>query len=576
MPRRHVSSWHELQRRPHVEQELATRLRVHPLAAAALAAANITEPAEARAYLSGSLDALPDPGRIRGMAEGARMIARAVAEGRQVLVHGDYDADGICSSAILTRALHTLGAHVHYFLPDRFVDDYGVSERAVRAAARAGIDVIMTVDCGITAHDEIATARSLGCHVIVLDHHEPDSELPPADVVIAPRLPEWEYECQEMPASALALRFVQALAEASGAGRRLGAEQFVELAAVGVVADVAPMVGENRIIVRAGLDRLPRTDVPGLRALQQVAQVEAPVRAYDIGFRIAPRINAVGRLADAADALELLITDDEDKARRLALYLDTKNRERQRLQDRIYKEAEEMLARQPDLLELPVIVLSSPSWHIGVVGIVASKIVDDFGRPVVLLAEDHESGIARGSARSVESFDITAGLRACGDLTLACGGHPMAAGLRARIEDVPRLREALAAVAEDQGLSARRDDAPVRTIPVELAELDETLPADLARLEPFGPGNPEPLFSISGLEVVETRYVGRDSQHVKLFLTDGTMTVEAIGFGMGNGRVPAAGQNIDICFIPELDTYWGRPQVQLRLKGWRPSQGRPR
>jgi len=536
------------------------------VAAAVLLAGGVTGAEQARAFLSGSLSSLADPLSIRGMAEAVAVVLEAVRAGEGILVHGDYDADGICATALLVHALHRLDSPVHFYLPDRFEDDYGVSERAIRAAAAQGIRVIVTVDCGITAHEEVALANSLGCRVVVLDHHDPGHHLPDAEVVVAPRLPDWEYEGGEMPASALALRFVQALGAVSDREEALRAEELVDVAAVGIVADVAPMVGDNRVLVRAGLDRLPHTSLPGLRALQQVAGVTEPLRAYDVGFRLAPRINAVGRLGDAGDAVDLLLTNDPDEARRLALYLDQRNRERQQVQQRIYDEAVAMLAGAPELLELPVILLSSEAWHVGVVGIVASKLVEEFGRPVVLLVE--MDGVARGSARSVQGFDITSALRACGELLIRCGGHPMAAGLRAEPHRVPALRQALASQADWEGLEATDEEAPEQAIPVEAGEVDESLPGDLARLEPFGPGNPEPLFVTEGLEVVEVRTVGRDSSHLKILLTDGRRTLEAIGFRMGNGERPAVGEKIDVCFVPEIDTYWGRPQLQLRLKAW--------
>jgi single-stranded-DNA-specific exonuclease len=568
MARSKASVWETIGRRPELEQLLAARLGMHPVAAAALVAAGITSPSEADIYLSSDIEALRDPLEIQGMGEAVDMVRRA-AEGRErILVHGDFDADGICATALLIRTLCHIGCNVRYYLPDRMSEGYGVSERAVRQAAAEGISLIITADCGITAHQEVALAKRLGCNVIVFDHHDPEPDLPEADVIVAPRLPYWEYECSEMPASALALRFAQAVRRRMG-HVALRPEELVDLAAVGVVADVAPMCGENRVIVRAGLDRLPNTSLPGLRALQDIASVREPIRAYDIGYRIGPRINAVGRLADAGDALDLLLTENEDHARRLALHLDRKNRERQNIQERIYREAVEMLVREPKFLELPVIVLSSSSesWHVGVVGIVASKVVEEFGRPTVLLVE--EDGVARGSARSVAGFHITEALRACGQLVIECGGHAMAAGLRARVEDVARLREALAEQATWQGFTELQVESRIRAIPVDIEELDHTLPRDLARLEPFGPGSPEPLFVLEDIEVVETRYVGRGNAHLKLFLTDGRRTVGAIGFRMGDRQPPKVSEHIDVCFVPSLDTYWGRPELELWVKDWR-------
>lgn len=571
MPRLSRRNWIPSRRDPVVESDLSVRLGLHPLAAAALVASGVKDAAEAAAYLSGSLADLPSPYNLRGMEDAVSIVLQAVAAQQPILVHGDFDADGICATAVLVRALHRLGATVHYFLPDRFRDDYGVSARAIKAAAGKGVELLLTVDCGITAHDEVRLAKSLGCKVVVLDHHEPEQDLPEADALVAPRRPEWCYEWDDMPASALALKLVQAMAEALADGV-LRAEDYVDLAAIGIIADVAPMVGENRILARAGLERLAASSFPGLRALMAVAQLTPPLRAYDVAFRLAPRLNAAGRLADATDALELLLTDSDEEARRLALYLDQKNRERQQVQEQVYREASRMMAQRPEFLQLPAIVLSSPDWHAGVIGVVASKLVEDYGRPAILFAE--QEGHARGSGRSVEGIDMVEALRRCHGLLGEYGGHAMAAGMRIDPGNLDAFRLGLAEAIAAMGLPEAVGAQPT-AIPAYLAEIDESLVADLAKLEPFGPANPEPAFCIEGLEVVEVRTVGRDNQHLKLYLTDGGATVEAIGFRMGNGTAPVAGDRIDICFMPTVDDYWGRPQVQLRLESWRPSANPP-
>jgi single-stranded-DNA-specific exonuclease len=568
MPRISRQNWIPSRRDPVVENDLSVRLGLHPLAAAALAASGVTDPDEAAAYLSGSLADLPSPYHLRGMDDAVSIVLEAVAAQQPILVHGDFDADGICSTAVLVRALHRLGAKVHYFLPDRFRDDYGVSARAIKAAAGKGVELLLTADCGITAHKEVLLAKSLGCKVVVLDHHEPEASLPEADALVAPRRPEWCYEWADMPASALALKLVQAMAEALDDGV-LVPEEFVDLAAIGVIADVAPMIGENRIIARAGLERMANTTNVGLRALMNVASLTPPLRAYDVAFRLAPRLNAAGRLADATDALDLLLTDGEEEARRLALYLDQKNRERQQIQEKVYREAARMMAQRPDFLELPVVVLSSPDWHAGVIGVVASKMVEEFGRPAILFSE--QEGHSRGSGRSIEGIDMVEALRRCDDFLGAYGGHAMAAGLRIDPLNLDAFRQGFADVVSDMGLPAASTERPT-AIPANLAEIDESLVADLARLEPFGPANPEPAFCLEAVEVVEVRTVGKDNQHLKLYLTDGGSTVEAIGFRMGNGGRPQTGDIIDLCFLPTVDEYWGRPQLQLRLEAWRPTK----
>ncbi len=561
--------WVVQPRRPDQEAHLASALHLPPVLAAILTARGLSDPAHARAFLEPSLENLHDPFLLPDMDAACERVVTALQQGEPVLVHGDYDADGITAAALLVRFLSKLDARVQYFIPHRFEDSYGLSQRAVRASADQ-VGLILAVDCGVRDHDAVYLAGAQNQDVIVVDHHEPGAVLPEPALVVNPKREDSRYPERELAAVGLAFKLASAICARLNLPQPYLERAFLDLVAIGTIADVAPLVGENRVMVAKGLELLPHTRKLGLQVLMELCQVTAPVSARDVAFRIGPRLNAVGRMAEAVEALELLLGDDEVAMRTLALRLEGMNSERRKEQESTFAEAMRLVEEQVDPAWDRVIVLAREGWHRGVVGIVAAKVLEETGLPTVLLAVEGEE--ARGSARSNEGFDIEHALGECEDLLLRYGGHKLAAGLELRTESVDLLRERL----NEIGRALRPEGVPPVEIAVDcevaLGEVDEVLAETLEMMEPCGEGNPEPLLCARGVRVADVRTVGANGKHLKLLVEDGQRRVDCIGFGMGDHRDwLRAGAVIDLCFTPKLDRFGGMPSLQLQLADIRPS-----
>lgn len=556
--------WSISPREPEAESRLSAALDVHPTLAAVLASRGMTEPDEVRAYLEPTLESLHDPFGLPDAEEAAERIIRAIAGDEAILVHGDYDADGVTSAALLVRFLQKLGADVHYFIPHRFKDSYGLSARAVRASA-GKVGLIIAVDCGVRDHEVIAAAAAQGQDVIVVDHHEPGDTLPEPALVINPKREDSTYPERELAAVGLAYKLACAICLKMDLPQKSLQRAFLDLVAIGTVADVAPLLGENRAMVASGLRALPYTRKVGLQVLLELCELTDPIGARDVAFRVGPRLNAVGRMADAADALELLLTDDEVDARRKALELEGLNRRRRKEQDSIFRDAQRMLAAD-DCPEMDrVVVLGREGWHRGVIGIVASKVLEATGLPTVMLAIEGDE--ARGSARSIDGFNIADAFKQCDDVLLRHGGHALAAGLDMETARVGELRERL----NEVGRAAMPERVPAGRIVVDcevgLDEVDEQLVAALALMEPCGEGNRSPVLCARGVEVLDTRTVGADGRHLKMTVGDGGRRVECIGFGLGmHNSELSVGARVDLCFVPGINDYMGRSRLQLQLE----------
>jgi single-stranded-DNA-specific exonuclease len=542
-------------------EALAAALRLPPALAALLIQRGHGSEEAARSYLRPLLSDLSDPYRLAGMAEAVDVIAHSVKAGQRIMVHGDYDVDGQCSSALLTRALRVAGADVVPFLPHRLRDGYDFGPAGLAAAKAAGAALIITCDCGITAMDTVRSAREAGIGVIVTDHHLPGAELPPALAVVDPQRADDTSGANDLCGTGIAFKLVQALVPALGLPANL-AFHLLDLVALATVADVVPLQGENRILVRHGLKLLAESRWVGVRALVEATGLTGKeVVARHLGFVLGPRLNAAGRVADATDGLRLLLSDDPTESAELAKRLEGLNIERQALDQRILDEALEQVERTGDPERDASFVLAGEGWHPGVVGIVASRVVERYGRPTFLIAFDGDIG--KGSGRSISRFDLHEALLACGDLLERYGGHQMAAGLTIRRDRLAEFRERFGAIAR-QSL-APEDLGPEQRVDLELPLAQAT--AELERLsrylEPCGAGNPGPVFGVRGVRFTGRARVGNG--HLKGCLDDGTARLPAIGFQWAD-RVPWLGDGlVDAAFRLEPNEWNGHVTLQARL-----------
>jgi len=542
-----------------VASTLARDLAISDVAASVLVRRGYAEPEAARRFLDGATPP-HDPFLLGDMSVACAAIAAAVAGGRRICVHGDYDADGICATALAVLILRELGGEVEWHLPSRFDEGYGLSGETIGRLAEEGCGLVVTVDCGITALEEIAQARKLGLEVVVTDHHRPGERLP--DCPIVATRPS-DYPFPELCGTGVVWKLGQALLGKDSPVL----ERHLDLVALATIADVVPLVDENRALAIRGLRALRRSQKIGLQALMQSARVDAAaLDAGDVGFRLAPRINAAGRLGHPGAALELLLTDDPEKARRLASRLEELNRERQILEDRILREAVGQVAQWPEHRRLRRgYVLAGADWHQGVIGIVASRLVERFNRPVVLIAG--AEGMWKGSGRSVPLFDLHACLAACSDTLERFGGHRAAAGLSIAPEQVEAFAEAFAAEAdatighEDLARVVEVDAVvPARKLTLELC-------GELARLAPFGLGNPGVTLAVTGCELTDLATVG-EGRHLRFRLRqDGRDGGSAIGFGLGSrlDRLRSVG-SYDVAFRLEENRWNGTVAPQLLVK----------
>lgn len=538
-------------------ERLQHQLGVSSSLAQVLVRRGLAPPERARAFLAAAEEHAPQ--EFRGIGDAVEAIVRHVEQRTRITIHGDYDVDGICSTAVMVRALRALGGDVDFYLPDRASDGYGLNLATVERLAARGTQLLVTVDCAITAVEEVAAARALGMEVVVTDHHTApaDGTLPHAPIV-HPRLCDYPYA--DLCATAVAYKLAEALHAAHG--RDPGElRRDLDLVALATVADVMPLTGENRRLVREGLRALAATTKPGLRALMAVAGVDAAkVNERALGFALAPRLNAAGRLYRADAGLELILTSDPKRAEQIAQELDSANRERRLIEQRIRFEAEAQMA---ELGERAAYVLAGESWHPGVIGIVASRLVERSGRPVVMIALDGEEG--RGSGRSVDSFDLLAGLTACGSSLLGYGGHRAAAGVQIERRRVQEFAQALCAHADavqrpGELVPVERVDAIVRG-----PELGMALAEELQQLAPFGHGNPTVSLMLADAAFRDSRPMG-EGKHVRFSVESDGVRARAVAFGCG-GRLPVAdGEPARATFALEVNEWNGVSEPRLLLR----------
>ncbi len=519
---------------------------------------------DARRFLRPMLDDLGDPLSLAGMAEAVDVVAGAVRAGTTIMVHGDYDVDGQCATALLTRTLRVAGAKVVPFIPHRLRDGYDFGPAGLAAAEAAGAGLIITCDCGITAEATVRAAQERGINVVVTDHHLPGPELPPARAVVDPQRPDDTSGLKMLCGTGIAFMLVRALVPKLGLPRNLPLH-LLDLAALATVADVVPLVGVNRVIVRHGLRLMNHSAWVGLRALLAHAGLAGrELRSGHLGFVIGPRLNAAGRIGDPMDGLRLLLTDDAAEADLLAEQLGTLNQERQLLDQRMLEDALEQAEQQ---IGRAGIVLAGDDWHPGVVGIVASRVVERYGRPTFLVAFDGNTG--RASGRSISRFDLHAALTECDDLLERFGGHHMAAGLTLRRDQLEAFRDRFAAIA---GRTLELDElGPEQRVDLEISLADATIQLErLARhLEPCGMGNPGPVFGVRGVRFLQRQCVG--ANHLKGMLDDGTSRLPCIGFQWWDRASPWLGDDpVDVAFRLESEAFRGVETLQARLAALSP------
>ncbi|MEO8604113.1 MAG: single-stranded-DNA-specific exonuclease RecJ [bacterium] len=548
---------------------LSAELGLSPLLSQLLASRGHEEPERVGAFLDSRLgDHLRSPMLFREMARASERVADAIARNERIGIYGDYDVDGISGSAVLVRFLRAVGARpeplVH--IPHRLREGYGLNAIGIERLAEGGAKVMITVDCGAVSHHEIGLANARGMDVIVCDHHQVPETRPPAYAVINPIEPTAGFPfsglCGAGTAFYLALGVRMRLRESGGTVPDLRRE--LDLVALGTIADLVPILEENRVLVKYGLRELQNSTRPGIAALKRVAGV-GQMSSSAVGFRLAPRLNAGGRLADAMRSLELLTTEDEGRAETLAQGLDDENRSRQGIEREMLEEAIRLVEAGGGVENRHAIVLASPAFHPGVVGIVASRLVERYYRPTVLIAAE-QGGNGRGSGRSIAGFDLHAALKTCEDALQRFGGHKMAAGLSIsldRVEELAtRFNAAVAArTSAEDFIAQTRIDAEVR-----LPAVDANCLADLERLEPFGMGNPEPVFLARAVRVAERRIVGE--HHLKLKLEQDGRVIPAIGFGMSEHSA-APGDRLDVLFSVMTNEWNGNISTELRLRDLR-------
>jgi len=507
-----------------------------------LAARGLASARDAEAFLRGNLEREHDPLLLPNIEPALERIARAIHAGELIAVFGDFDVDGVTATAILVEGIGALGGTIIPYLPDRFSEGYGVNNAALTELRRRGVSLVITADCGINADREIDHANEIGLDVIVVDHHSIPGRLPDAVALVDPKFADSAYPCAELSAGGIAFKLVGALAER--VGRPFVPEAYLDLVALSTVCDMAPLAGENRVLVRRGLKALQRSSRPGLHALAEVAGADlAQATAWTLGFQLGPRLNAAGRVAHADIAYELLTTRDEARARALAAQLNTCNVERQKLTQQAVEVSRTLIEREDP--NAPLLMVGHAEIQQGIVGLVASRLADTYHRPAVVY--QHLGDRCRGSARSIPAFNIVEALYATAPLMTRFGGHRQAGGFTALTENMPALREAL--VAQAHGQLDGQDLTPVIEYDdeIDLSEFGRRELQWFPFLEPFGLGNPEPQFLGRGLEVLDRRAVGADRTHLQLRLRTGGAIWRGIGFGLAEAA-PRAGSRIDALF----------------------------
>lgn len=562
-----IKRWH-LEEEPDYNKILALSdsLNIPGVLAKLLIQRGITNFFEAKEYFRPTLDTLHDPFLMNGMEEASIRVINAITNNEKICVYGDYDVDGTCSAALMYLFLKELGADVEVYIPNRLTEGYGVSINSIDGFAEKGVTLLITVDCGITAVEEVAHAKTKGIDTVICDHHQPKEELPDAVAVLDPLKPGCNYPFKYLSGAGVAFKLARAV------GYRIGKKelpmQYLDLVALAGAADIVPLLDENRVLVREGLEIINKNPRPGILALIRVARLEpGDLSAGKIVFTIAPRINAVGRLGDAQRAVELFTTKDYDEAKRLAQILEEENLERRKIDEATFSHAVNRVEQSVDFENDLGIVLHGDEWHPGVIGIVASRLVEKYYRPSVMLSTI--DGVAKGSARSISGFNIYEALERCQDLLLQFGGHAAAAGLAIEINKVDEFRERFNNILKEKLQGS--DILPVIKIDtkISLSDITPKFIRVLDQFSPFGPGNMRPVFLAEGVRIANIPRIVGTNHLLASFKQDGHDKVfDAIGFNLGAylNEIEKNGKLVDIVFTIEKIMKDGRAYPQLRLR----------
>lgn len=548
--------------------ELSKATGLSEVTARIMVARDLAEPALAAAFLSPSLSAMLDPFLMAGMEQAVERLVVARRNAEQVCIYGDYDVDGISATALLVSGLSAMGYTVGYHIPNRMDDGYGLNSEALGLMRERGFNLAISVDCGVTAIEEAQHCRQIGLDLIITDHHQPLADLPDAVAVINPHRTDCNYPFKGLAGVGVAFNLLvglrsrlreQGIFGDSGPDLR----QWLDLVALGTVADLVPLVGQNRLLVTAGLQRMNNGCRIGLAALKQVAGVKGAVSSGQVAFQLAPRLNAAGRLESAVPGVELLLTDDPQLAAVLSDELDSANRERRQVERRIFEEAVATIEQQGGVEGRYSLVLSSPNWHQGVVGIVASRMVERYYRPTLLIAE-REDGIGKGSGRSIAGFHLLDALHVCSDCLQRYGGHRAAAGVTISVEQIMPFSHSFEQAAAEQLVGKELVPELLLDAELEPHELTFQLVAELQRLGPFGMGNATPVLLLKGMQVLDTRCFGEGNLNLQV-QRDGYQ-FRAVGWGMAERIVPKI---VDLACTVKLETWNNQEQIKIELKDFR-------
>lgn len=552
--------WRLKSAHPDLSRPLTAALGISPITAQLLVNRGINDEMQAHHFLYGDAASLHDPRLLKDIKIAKTRIMRAVREKEKILLYGDYDVDGITGVALLSRVLANLKADVEHYIPKRS-EGYGLNVEAVKLARIKNTALIITVDCGISAKKEVGFANTLGIDVIVTDHHKIQKEsLPDALAIINPLQEDCRYPFKELAGVGLAYKLAEVILE----GTPFSKEEYLDLVALGTVSDLSVQKGENRILTKCGLEKLNNTKKIGLKALIKASSLkDKDISCGHIGFALGPRINAMGRVGSPEVAVRLLLTDDRNEARQLADIMNRENRNRQKIERAVLDEAMEKVKREINFKESRVIVLSGADWHAGVIGIVASRIVDKYYRPTIMITTEGKTG--KGSGRSIRNFHLFNAMSSCKKYLSDFGGHENACGLVIDKKNIDGFRKAINKFAKEELADGDLYPSLAIDMEVELAELNEKLIGELESLAPFGPGNPRPVLSSSNAYLKdEPRRIAKNG--LKVWLTDDTVTCEAVSFRAEGLSLPAKGSKVNLAYTPSINTWQGVSSLQLDLK----------